>query len=79
MVFLVDFVARGLGRGLAAGARDWVFERQAEDPLSAALPVPLDHLIDCLEHRRQPAATIQDARTSLIVALAAYQSARGTV
>jgi predicted MFS family arabinose efflux permease len=24
MVFLVDFVARGLGRGLAAGAHDWV-------------------------------------------------------
>jgi predicted MFS family arabinose efflux permease len=25
MVFLVDFVARGLGRGLAAGAADWVY------------------------------------------------------
>lgn len=24
MIFLVDFVARGLGRGLAAGAHDWV-------------------------------------------------------
>ncbi|MGH7053782.1 MAG: YbfB/YjiJ family MFS transporter [Stellaceae bacterium] len=24
MVFLVDFIARGLGHGLAAGARDWV-------------------------------------------------------
>jgi predicted MFS family arabinose efflux permease len=24
MVFLVDFVARGLGRGIAAGAQDWV-------------------------------------------------------
>jgi len=24
MIFLVDFVARGLGQGLAAGARDWV-------------------------------------------------------
>lgn len=34
------------------------------------------HLVDCLEQRRQPVATIQDARHSLIVALAAYTSAR---
>ncbi len=61
---------------LAAGARDWVFERQADDPLAASVPVPLDHLIDCLENQRQPMATIQDARKSLIVALAAYESAR---
>jgi predicted dehydrogenase len=61
---------------LAAGARDWVFERQADDPLVASLPVPLDHLIDCLENRCEPAATIQDARKSLVVALAAYESAR---
>ena len=32
-------------------------------------PFPLAHLIDCLEHDRQPAATIQEARRSLIVAL----------
>ena len=38
-------------------------------------PFPLTHLIDCLETNCQPAATIQEARHSLIVALAAYQSA----
>src|SRR5206468_882243 len=27
---------------LAAGARDWIFERHADDPLSSSLPVPLD-------------------------------------
>jgi len=69
---------RAPGRAvLAAGARDWVFERQTEDPYAPAVPSPLDHLIDCIETRRQPAATIQDARRSLVVALAAYDAARG--
>jgi len=31
--------------------------------------------MDCLEHDRQPVATIQDARRSLVAALAAYESA----
>jgi predicted dehydrogenase len=68
---------RAPGRAvLAAGATDWVFERQSEEPFAQAQPSPLDHLIDCLEHDRQPVATIQDARRSLVAALAAYESAR---
>jgi predicted dehydrogenase len=68
---------RAPGRAvLAAGARDWVFERQTEEPFAPAAPLPLAHLIECVERRTQPAATIRDARTSLAVAFAAYQSAR---
>jgi predicted dehydrogenase len=68
---------RAPGRAvLAAGAPDWIFERQAEEPFANASPSPLDHLVDCLETGRQPVATIQDARKTLIVALAAYRSAR---
>jgi len=68
---------RAPGRAvLAAGASDWVFERQSEEPFALAAPLPLDHLIDCLEHDRQPVATIQDARRSLAAALGAYDSAR---
>jgi predicted dehydrogenase len=61
---------------LAAGARDWIFERQGEEPFAAAAPQPLSHLIEWVEGRTQPAATIRDARTSLAAAFAAYQSAR---
>lgn len=68
---------RAPGRAvLAAGAQDWVFERQAEEPFAAPSPSPLDHLIECVESGRPPIATIQDARKTLVVALAAYQSAR---
>ena len=68
---------RAPGRAvLAAGARDWVFEGHAEEPFAPAAPFPLDHLIDCLERNQQPAATVQDARRSFIVAMAAYESAR---
>jgi predicted dehydrogenase len=68
---------RAPGRAvLASGAPDWVFERQPEEPFAAATPSPLDHLIGCLEHDRQPVATIHDARRSLAAALAAYESAR---
>lgn len=61
---------------LAAGAQDWVYERQSEEPFAVAAPMPLAHLIDCLEAGRPPLVTIHDARTSLAAALAAYQSAR---
>jgi predicted dehydrogenase len=44
--------------------------------LAPLVPQPLDHLIDCLEHGRTPLATLHDARTSLAIALACYQSAR---
>jgi predicted dehydrogenase len=73
----IDQWFRAPGRAvLAAGAADWVFERQSEEPFVPPAPSPLAHLIECLEQNRQPAATIQDARRSLVVALAAYQSAR---
>jgi predicted dehydrogenase len=73
----IDQWFRTPGRAvLAAGAADWVFERQSEEPFVPPAPSPLAHLIECLEQNRQPAATIQDARRSLVVALAAYQSAR---
>ena len=61
---------------LAAGASEWVFERQSEQPFVPQAPVLLAHLIDCVENGRKPAATIEDARRSLVIALAAYESAR---
>jgi predicted dehydrogenase len=68
---------RAPGRAvLAAGARDWVFERHAEEPFTPGAPQPLAHLIECIESGRQPVATMRDARTSLAAAFAAYQSAR---
>jgi len=74
---IIDHWFRAPGRAvLAAGASDWVFERQSEEPFRPAAPFPLTHLVDCLEQRRPPMATIQDARRSLAVALAAYESAR---
>ena len=74
---IVDQQFRTPGRGvLAAGAADWVFERQSEAPFAPATPFPLHHLIECLEQGRAPAATIHDARASLALALAAYDAAR---
>lgn len=74
---IIDQWFRTPGRAvLAAGAADWVFERQSDDPFALGSAFPLGHLIDCLENDRQPVATIQDARRSLRVALAAYESAR---
>jgi predicted dehydrogenase len=74
---IIDQWFRAPGRAvLAAGAPDWVFERQSEAPFVPPSPFPLTHLIDCLESNRQPAATIQEARRSLVVAMAAYESAR---
>lgn len=74
---IVEQWFRDPGRAvLAAGAPEWVFERQSAIPFAPAAPFPLNHLIDCLEHNRQPAATIEDARRSFVVAMAAYESAR---
>ncbi len=74
---VIDQSFRVPGRAvLAAGAADWVYERQSEDLLAPATPQPLAHLIDCLESNRPTAATIQEARASFVVAMAAYQSAR---
>jgi predicted dehydrogenase len=75
---IIDQWFRAPGRAvLAAGAADWVFERQSEPPSFAPpTPFPLAHLIDSLENKTPAAAAIQDARRSLKVALAAYESAR---
>ncbi len=74
---LIDQYFRAPGRAvLASGAADWVFERQSELPYAPAAPFPLAHVIDCLESGRPTAATIEDARASFVVAMAAYRSAR---
>jgi predicted dehydrogenase len=61
---------------LAAGAKGWVFESPSDEPFGPTAPAPLDHLIDCVETGRAPVASIQEARRSFLVALAAYESAR---
>jgi predicted dehydrogenase len=61
---------------LAAGADNWVFEGQADEPFSPASPFPLYHLIQCLATKRRSPATIEDARASFVVAMGAYESAR---
>jgi predicted dehydrogenase len=75
---IIDQWFRAPGRAvLAAGAADWVFERQADPPSFAPpSPFPLTHLIDCLETGRPPAGTIQDARQAFVAAMAVYESAR---
>ena len=61
---------------LAAGAPFWVFEREIGEYSTPPSPGPLAYLIDCLESGRESEATIQEARKSFIVAMAAYESAR---
>jgi predicted dehydrogenase len=74
---IVDQWFRTPGRAvLAAGANDWVFERQSEVPFAPPSPFPLHHLIECLENNTPLVATIHEARHSLVVAMAAYESAR---
>jgi len=74
---IIEQFFRDPGRAvLAAGASNWIFERQAPDLFDPGAPMPLAHLIDCLENNRPPISTIQDARKSFAVAMAAYQSGR---
>jgi scyllo-inositol 2-dehydrogenase (NAD+) len=74
---IVDQWFRDPGRAvLAAGASEWVFERQSSIPFAPAAPFPLAHMIECLDEGREPVATIHDARRSFVVAMAAYESAR---
>ncbi|MFN0119000.1 MAG: Gfo/Idh/MocA family protein [Blastocatellia bacterium] len=61
---------------LSAGANNWVHERDAAEPFGAPSPFPLDHLIECVELNTPSPASIQEARASFRVALAAYQAAR---
>jgi predicted dehydrogenase len=75
---IADQWFRSPGRAiLAAGAADWVFERQPEAPSFApSAPFPMNHLIDCLETGQPPAADIKEARKTFAAAMAAYESAR---
>ena len=74
---IIDQWFRAPGRAvLAAGANDWVFERQPEDRFSPMSPLVLNHLIDCLEDRATPIATIRDARASFAAAMDFYAAAR---
>jgi len=57
------------------GTRGEIIDQWFRAPGRAVLAAGA-HLIDCLENNRQPAATIQEARRSLVVAMAAYESAR---
>ena len=73
---IIDQWFRSPGRAvLAAGAGDWVFERHQDARFAATSPLVLDHLIDCLEDRTAPIATIHDARISFAAAMAVYQAA----
>lgn len=74
---IIDQWFRAPGRAvLAAGAEDWVLERQGEEPFAPPAPFPLNHLVDCLDRKTPPVATLHDARASFVVAMAAYESAR---
>lgn len=74
---IIDDGLRVPGRAvLAAGASGWAFEREAAELFGQPAPFPLDHLIECVESGRQSGASIQEARRSLRVALAAYRAAR---
>jgi predicted dehydrogenase len=74
---IIDQWFRSPGRAvLAAGAADWIFERQPEQKFSGTFPLALDHLVECLESKRKPDVTIQQARSAFRAAMAAYESAR---
>lgn len=61
---------------LAGGSKAWTFERCQGEFFAPARPIALDYLIHCLENSAEPETRIEDARTALAVALAAYTSAR---
>lgn len=71
---IADQFFRVPGRAvLAAGARDWVFERNPDAMMGDSL---FDHLIDCVASGRQTVATIRDAYRAFVPAMAAYEAAR---
>lgn len=61
---------------LAAGAASWVFERRVGEYFAPPEPGPLGYLIHCVENDVEPVSRIEDARASLAIGLAAYESAR---
>jgi len=74
---IIDQWFRSPGRAvLSAGAPDWIFQRQPEQSFSGTFPLALNHLVECLDNTRTPDVTVQQARSALRAALAAYQSAR---
>ena len=74
---IIDQWFRSPGRAvLAAGAADWIFERQPEQQFSATFPLALNHLVECLDNKRQPDVTIRQARSAFVAAMAAYESAK---
>ena len=74
---IIDQWFRSPGRAiLAAGAADWVFERQPEGFFAPGVPFPLTHLIEALEANRPTPTNVRDARITFAAAMAAYDSAR---
>jgi predicted dehydrogenase len=75
---IIEQFFRSPGRAmLAAGAADWIFERQSEAPgYAPPAPFPLGHLVDCLNTSRPPIASVREAREAFAAALAAYESAK---
>jgi predicted dehydrogenase len=74
---IIDQWFRSPGRAvLAAGAPDWVFERQPDGFFTPGVPFPLTQLVDAIEGNGQTPSTVRDARQSFIAAMAAYDSAR---
>ncbi len=54
----------------------WTFARPVGQYAVAQTPSALNYLIECIEEHREPEASMEGARDSLAVALAAYESAR---
>lgn len=74
---IIDQWFREPGRAvLRSGAADWVYERHSTAPFGPPTPMPLAHLIDCLENGARPIATVHDARASFGIAMSAYEAAR---
>lgn len=61
---------------LRAGAPDWTFERASSPPFAPEAPMPLAHLVDCLESGTKPVATVAEARDAFVATMAAYEAAR---
>ena len=61
---------------LRAGAADWMLERAANPPFGPDVPMPLAHVIDCLESGEGPIGTVTEARDAFVVMMAAYEAAR---
>jgi predicted dehydrogenase len=61
---------------LRAGAADWTIERSSSPPFVPDAPMPLAHLIECLETGSNPIGTVAEARDAFVATMAAYEAAR---